>query len=174
MDSFATTNLVPICTPSAPSINAAAIPLPSAIPPAAMTGICTASATCGTSVMVVCAPICPPDSIPSAMTASAPPRSIILAIATLATTGITTTPACFHASMNFPGFPAPVVTTLTPSSMTICATSAAFGFNNMTFTPNGLSVSFFASLICSLTTSGGALAAPMIPKPPAFETAAAR
>ena len=39
------TNLVPICTPSAPSMNAAAIPRPSAIPPAAMTGTFTASTT---------------------------------------------------------------------------------------------------------------------------------
>ena len=139
-----------------------------------MTGTDTASATCGTSVIVVCAPICPPDSIPSAITASAPARSIIFAMATLATTGMTTTPACFHASMNFAGLPAPVVTTGTFSSMTIFATSGAFGLSSMTFTPNGRSVRAFTSRICSLTTSGGALAAPMIPSPPAFDTAAAR
>ena len=153
---------------------AAAIPLPSAMPPAAMTGMVTASTTCGTSVIVVCEPMCPPDSIPSATTASAPARSIIFAIATLATTGITVTPACFHISMNFPGFPAPVVTIFTPSSTTTFATSGAFGFKSITLTPNGLSVSSFVFLICSLTTSGGALAAPISPIPPASETAAAR
>ena len=43
----------------------------------------------------------------------------------------------------------------------------------MIFTPKGLSVSFLAARTCSLTQSAGALAAPMIPKPPALETAAA-
>ena len=152
MDSTAATNRVPIWTASAPSINAAANPLPSAMPPAAITGICTASTTCGTSVIVVSSPICPPDSFPSATTASAPARSIILAIAALATTGMTFTPASFHIGISLPGFPAPVVTTGTPSSTTTCATSGAFGFISITFTPNGRSVSFFASLICSRTT----------------------
>ena len=69
-------------------------------------------------------------------------------------------------SMNFAGLPAPVVTTGTFSSMTIFATSGAFGLSSMTFTPNGRSVRAFTSRICSLTTSGGALAAPMIPSPP--------
>ena len=69
---------VPIWIPFAPSMNAAAIPLPSAIPPAAITGIFTASTTCGTSTIVVSSPICPPASHPSATTASAPQRSIRL------------------------------------------------------------------------------------------------
>ena len=47
-----------------------------------------ASTTCGTSAIVVVSPICPPDSVP-ATTASAPQRSILLARATDATTGIT-------------------------------------------------------------------------------------
>ena len=173
MDSFDATNRVPIWIPSAPSIKAAAMPLPSAIPPAAITGIDTASTTCGTSAMVVVEPICPPLSMPSATTASAPARSIIFAIATLATTGMTFTPAFFHSSMNFPGFPAPVVTAFTPSSTTIFATSSALGLSSMIFTPKGLSVSSLHLRISSRTTSGGAEAAPMMPKPPAFDTAAA-
>ena len=48
------------------------------------------------------------------------------------------------------------------------------GFINMTFTPNGLLVRSFTLRICSRTTSGGALAAPIIPSPPASDTAAAR
>ena len=85
----------------------------------------TASATCGTKVMVVSSPICPPDSIPSATTASAPYFSIRFANATEATTGITLMPAAFHISMYFSGLPAPVVTTLIPSSTTTLATSPA-------------------------------------------------
>ena len=174
MDSLAATNLVPICMPSAPSMNAAAMPRPSAIPPAAITGMLTASTTWGISAKEVVTPIYPPLSIPSATTASAPARSIMMAIAVLATTGITTTPASFQASMNLPGFPAPVVTTLTPSSMMIFATSSALGLRSMTLTPKGLSVSSLHFFISSRTTSAGAEAAPMIPSPPAFDTAAAR
>ena len=44
----------------------------------------------------------------------------------------------------------------------------------MIFTPNGLSVSSFALRISSRTTSAGALAPPIKPRPPALETAAAR
>lgn len=69
---------------------------------------------------------------------------------------------------------APVVTTLTPSSIITFATSSAFGFISITLTPNGLSVNAFAFRISSLTISGGALAAPINPSPPAFDTAAAR
>ena len=47
MHSAATQNLVPICTASAPSIIAAANPLPSAIPPAAITGISTTTTILG-------------------------------------------------------------------------------------------------------------------------------
>ena len=75
------------------------MPRPSAMPPAAMTGICTASHTAGTSAMVVSSPICPPASQPSATTASAPQRSMRRASAAEATTGITLTPASFHSGM---------------------------------------------------------------------------
>src|SRR5215471_9496839 len=42
-------NAVPICTPAAPSINAATSPRASAMPPEAITGMLTASTTCGSS-----------------------------------------------------------------------------------------------------------------------------
>ena len=171
---MAVTNLVPIWTASAPSIKEAAMPLPSPTPPAAITGIFTASATWGTKHMVVVEPIWPPDSIPSAITPSAPHRSIIFAMATLATTGITFTPASLNSFINLAGLPAPVVTMPTPSSSTTFATSGALGFISMMFTPTGLSVSSLAFLISLLTTSAGALAAAMIPSPPAADTAAAR
>ena len=75
---------MPICTPLAPSANAAAMPRASATPPAAMTGTSTASTTCGTSANV---PSCvatsamsvarnmprwPPASAPWAITTSHP------------------------------------------------------------------------------------------------------
>ena len=43
---------MPICTPAAPSANAAAMPRASAMPPAAITGTFTASTICGTSANV--------------------------------------------------------------------------------------------------------------------------
>ena len=115
----------------------------------------------------------PPDSVPSATTASAPPRSMSFASATLATTGITLIPAAFHISMYFAGFPAPVVTTFTFSSAITFAISSASGFMSIKFTPKGLSVSFFAAWICSLTQDAGAPPAPIMPRPPALDTALA-
>ena len=87
---------VPTCTPSAPSAKAAAMPRPSAMPPAAITGMDTASHTAGTSVIVVSSPMWPPASVPSATTASAPRRSMRAASALEATTGTTLMPASFH------------------------------------------------------------------------------
>ena len=64
---------MPIHTPSAPSISAAAIPRPSAIPPAAMTGIgATASTTVGTRASVETSPVWPPASVPCAVMKSTP------------------------------------------------------------------------------------------------------
>jgi len=150
------------------------MPLPSPTPPAPITGISIASATCGIKVIEVDSPIWPPDSHPSAITASTPVLSNLLAIATEAITGITVIPASFHISIYFSGFPAPVVTTGTFSSTTTFATSSADGLRSITFTPKGLSVNSLVFLISSLTTSAGAFAAPIIPSPPAFDTAAAK
>ena len=83
--------------------------------------------------------MCPPDSVPSATTASAPALSILLAKATDGITGITLIPASFQAAMYLPGFPAPVVTTGTPSSITSLASSSALGLISIMFTPKGLS-----------------------------------
>ena len=150
------------------------MPLPSAIPPAAIMGIFTASTTCGTKDIVVISPICPPASVPSATTASAPHRSIILAKAQLATTGITFMSAFFHSSIYFAGLPAPVVTTGTFSSIKTLAISSAWGFINITLTPNGFSVSSFIFFTCFLTHSAGAPPEPITPRPPAFDTADAK
>ena len=76
--------------------------------------------------------------------------------------------------MYLAGFPAPVVPTDTFSSIITFAISSASGFINIIFTPKGLSVLFLTSLICSLTQTAGAPPEPIIPSPPAFETAAAK
>ena len=89
-------------------------------------------------------------------------------------TGMTFTPAAFQSAMYFSGLPAPVVTTLMSSSRITFAILSASGFISMMFTPNGLSVSFFVSRICSLTHSAGAPPAAISPRPPALDTAAAR
>ena len=118
--------------------------------------------------------MCPPASIPSAITASAPIFSMRLAKATLGTTGITVIPASWNRSMYLLGFPAPVVTTLTPSSMTRSTISSTNGDRSIMLTPKGLSVKDLILSILALTTSLGAFPPPMIPRPPAFETAPAR
>ena len=172
--SSAERNLVPICTPAAPITKAAAACLPMAMPPAAMTGRSVASTISGVSTIVVSSPTWPPLSPPSAISAEAPSLVISFAIATEATTGMTFTPFSFHAAMYFDGFPAPVVTTLTFSSAVSAAISSAYGLISMIFTPNGLSVRERAFAISWRTYSAGALPAPMIPRPPPSETAAAR
>ena len=66
-------NRVPISAAPAPSISAAASPLPSAMPPAAATGTGdTASTTAGTSGRVARSAPCPPASVPWATTIWAP------------------------------------------------------------------------------------------------------
>ena len=150
------------------------MPRPSPMPPAATTGMPTASATCGTSAIVVRSPTCPPLSPPSAITASTPARSTILARAVDATTGRILTPASFHIFTKREGLPAPVVTTGTFSSATIAATSSTCGLISMMFTPKGLSVIVRHLRISSRTQSAPAFIAEMMPRPPALETALAR
>ena len=124
--------------------------------------------------MVVNLPMCPPASIPSAMTASAPIFSIRFAKATLGTTGMTVIPASWKRDIYLLGFPAPVVTTLTPSSITRSTMSSTNGDRSMMLTPKGLSVSALILSIFAFTTSFGAFPPPIIPKPPALETAPAK
>ena len=89
-DSSQARKAVPICTALAPSRSAAAMPRPSAMPPAAITGTVTLSATCGTSASV---PVrqcsgsarkdtrCPPASKPVATIMSTPASASSLASA---------------------------------------------------------------------------------------------
>ncbi len=173
MHSLAIKKRVPNWTASAPNIKAAAIPRPSPIPPAAITGIDTASTICGKPLIVVNLPICPPASIPSKMTASAPIFSILFAKATEGTTGITLMLCSLKRAMYLAGLPAPVVTTGTCSSQTKSTISSAKGESNIILTPKGCSVNSLTFLISFFTTSFGALPPAIIPNPPAFDTALA-
>ena len=92
---------------------------------------------------------------------------------TLGTTGKTLIPAAFHASIYLPGFPAPVVTIGTFSSITNCAISSAQGLINMIFTPNGLSVKLRQISIFFFKVAVSIPPAPIKPKAPAFDTLAA-
>ena len=94
--------------------------------------------------------------------------------ATLGTTGITVIPASWKRVMYLLGFPAPVVTTLTPSSITRSTMSSTKGDKSMMLTPKGLSVSDLILSILAFTTSLGAFPPPIIPRPPAFDTAPAK
>ena len=67
--------------------------------------------------MVVSLPMWPPASMPSTTTALAPMRSIRLAKATDATTGIRLMPASSKRCMYLLGLPAPVVMILTPDAI---------------------------------------------------------
>ena len=82
-------------------------------------------------------------------------------------------PASFQAGMNWPGFPAPVVTTCTPSSRITWAMPAAQGFISIRFTPKGLSVSSRARRISLRTRSASQAPVAIMPRAPALEQAAA-
>ena len=172
--SVVTRNREPICTPSAPISRAAAIARPSEIPPAASTGMGYLSlSTLESKAIVVRVPICPPPSMPSITIASAPEVAIRFASFTLGTTGITLIPALCIGSIQGTGLPAPVVTNATFSLQTTSAISFTFGAISIRFTPKGLSVRLFAFLISSSTHSVVRPPVPIIPAPPALDTAAA-
>ena len=123
---------------------AANIPLPVAIPPAAINGIEICSRTIGIKVNVVVSslPLCPPASKPSATTASTPASCAFNANLELLTTCTTVMPFSFRNGVQVFGFPADVKTIFTPSSFRICMISSMLGYNIGTFTPKGLSVAF--------------------------------
>ena len=103
------------------------MPLPVAMPPAAMRGSVTASRTCGmrTIVELSSRPLWPPASKPSATTASTPAASLLRANRELETTWATLHPASCSREVQVAGFPAEVKTTGTRSSMMTCMSSAA-------------------------------------------------
>ena len=101
-DSSQARNAVPICAAAAPSFSAAAIPRPSAMPPAAITGAFTVSTTCGIKRQRTGEAIlrllrndtrCPPASKPVATIASTPASSSSLASAGVVAAPTVTMPA---------------------------------------------------------------------------------
>ena len=128
MDSFDTTKRVPIWTASAPSMKAAAMPRPSPIPPAAITGYRNrinylrnechrrrlADVSAGLRAFS-------DDGVSSAFLHQ-PCQSNRSDNRDYLNAGVPST-----CSMYLPGIPAPVVTTFTPSSTTTFATSSAYG-----------------------------------------------
>ena len=107
---------VPICTPSAPSANAAAIERPSQMPPAAMTGTSTREQISGSSTIVATSRgfLKPPPSSPSTTSPSTPASTAFSAARSVGTTWNTVSPAAFSCAVYLVGSPAEVVTKRTP------------------------------------------------------------
>ena len=103
----ATDQLVASLTRWAPMAKAAAMPRPSAIPPAATSGIFSRSRAWGTSGMVEFRPTWPPPSHPETITPSAPSASALVAALTVGTTGKLFTPPGLRILMIFSGLPVP-------------------------------------------------------------------
>ena len=175
-DSAVAMKRVPICTPWAPSANAARKPRASPMPPAAMTGIFTASTTCGTSGSVATLPTWPPASVPDATTASTPSASMRRACSTVGITDTTLMPAalrrCTTAS---PGSARPVVTTGMPSAMQVAAQRSVMpGPSGMMLTPKGLAVRARTAAMSARSFWSVPPNVGNTPRPPASLTAATR
>ena len=108
---------VPICTPSAPSTTAAAAERASQIPPAAMIGRSTLSATSGSRTIVDAprADLKPPPSTPSTTKASTPASTAFIAPFSDPMTCTTVMPASCSRAVNNAGSPAEVNTWRTPA-----------------------------------------------------------
>ncbi len=137
---------MPIATPAAPYASAATSPRPSWNPPAATTGMSTASTTCGSSTVVATSPVWPPPSPPCTITASAPHAATFSACRRAPTEGTTTTPASFSSAISSRDGASANDATRTPSSTMTRTRSRASPASARRFTPNGASVRVFTSL----------------------------
>ncbi len=174
-DSAADTMRVPICTPSAPSANAAAMLRPSQMPPAAITGTSTCEHTSGSRTIDATSRwfLNPPPSPPSATMPSTPASMAFNAAWRFGTTWNTVIPASCRASVNRCGSPADVVANRTPWSCTNSTMPGSRTNACAMFTPKGLSVRSRILAISSRTSSSRPDDVSMIPSAPAFETAEA-
>ncbi|MCY1535468.1 hypothetical protein D9M68_708750 [compost metagenome] len=178
--SWVTQKRVPMLMPSAPSASAAAMPRPSAMPPDAMIGMRSLRAATGSSTRpgTSSSPGWPAHSKPSTDTASTPLRSAESAWRTEVHLWTIFTSWRFRASMKSFGLLPAVSTIFTPLSMMACTYSAyGGGFTAgriVRFTPKGLSVIVRVRAISWRRSSGvGCVSAVRMPRPPAFDTAAA-
>ncbi len=131
---------MPIAMPAAPYARAAASPRPSKKPPAAMTGMPTASTTWGSSSVVAIGPVCPPPSPPWTITASAPQAATFSACRRAPTDGITTTPASFSRAISSRRGASANEATRTPSLISRSIRSPASAASARRLTPKGSSV----------------------------------
>lgn len=165
---------VPIKAPAAPSASAAATPRPSAIPPAARTGVGAArSATSGTNGIVDRprrAP-CPPASVPCATMTSAPIRTACLASARSVTWRISAAPARRTGATNALGSPKDNITAC-GRHVSACSTAATSIAQVRKPTPQGRSVRSATIRSSWSIQSGSPLPPPSTPRPPPLETAA--
>ena len=164
---------VPIWTPSAPRANAAAMETPSMIPPAAMTGRSSAPQICGSRTIVETGFVLlnPPPSPPSTTSPSTPASTAFCAARIDGTTWKTVIPASWSSLVYRSGFPAEVVTNVTPCSATKSTMWGSATNIWAMLTPQGLSVRSRIFAISSRTSSRRPEDVSMIPKPPASDTA---
>ena len=128
---------MPIAMPAAPYASAATRPRPSKYPPAAITGMSTASTTWGISRLVGTEPVCPPPSPPVAITASMPQAATFSACRRAPTDAMVITPASRSRAISS-GFGASAKdATGTRSAMIISIRSPASPASARRFTPNG-------------------------------------
>jgi len=163
---------VPMAIPSAPRASAAARPRPSAKPPAAITGIFTASTMLGTRTRLVTSPPWAAASWPVTRRASVPYSSARCAWRRLTTVATTLPPYSWAALTSQSPFPREKLMTGTFSSRRTLALRAAPGKSSVAFAPKGLSVSLRISRMAARVSSGCRGPVARIPKPPALDTAA--
>ena len=133
----------------------------------------TASTTWGMRVMASTPSVmpCPPASEPWAMRTSTPSSATRRACPTVWTWWMTFAPAAWARSTSSPGSPKAKETTAgSASRVTRKASSSSRGTTWLT--AKGRPVSSRTRLICPSTVSADSKTAPMLPKPPASETAA--
>jgi hypothetical protein len=163
----------PSRSPPRRAASAAAKPRPSAMPPAATTGIgATASTTAGTSPIVPrVVPEWPPASRPCAMMMSAPASAACLACISVCTWQIVLQPASLMRPVNGVGSPNDSITAAGRASSAI--SSAAWLRSNAQRMNPMPTRALPASASSSLITFVLAYPDPIIPSPPAWVTAAA-
>jgi hypothetical protein len=156
-----------MATPAAPQASAATTPRPSVNPPAASTGMSTASTTSGRRSDVGITPVWPPPSAPWAMTASTPHAATFSAWRGAPTVGMVTTPASFSVFTTCsPGAWAKLATR-TPSRMMSAMRCSTSSWSARRFTPKGWSVRDFTSCTAATSWSYVIVADARMPRPPA-------
>ncbi len=156
--------------PAAPYASAATSTRPSWKPPAATTGISTASTTCGSSTVVATSPVWPPPQPPCTITASAPQAATFSACRRAPpTAGTTTTPASFSSAISSREGARAKDATRTPSSTMIRTRRPRPRRRRAGDPPNGASVRDLTSrMACSQMVEGHRLRGGRDPSAPAF------